>query len=193
MNLDSLVRDILLLQNDTIDKWYQNGVNIEGEGLLKLIAENHAYNYQLWLAEDKARRDDKGFEFVYNAKREIDSFNQQRNNKMEEIDAWFFANLAPAPVADCKLNSETPGMMIDRLSILSLKLYHMQIQSKRTEASDEHQQKCLAKVEVILLQKQYLAKCLSDFLHEILANTRTFKVYRQFKMYNDPELNPELY
>lgn len=193
MNVKSLVADILSLQDASIGDWYQNGVRVVGTGVLELILENHAFNFKLWLAEDKARRDDKGFEFVYNAKREIDSCNQQRNNKMEEIDAWLFANLSPAPVAECKLNSETPGMIIDRLSILSLKLYHMRRQAERVEVGEDHQRECAAKVEIILLQKQYLAECLADFLEEIVARTRTFKVYRQFKMYNDPKLNPQLY
>ncbi len=193
MNVTKLVEDIVTLHKDSIENWYVGGVTVYGEGLLKVIVENHAFNFKLWQAEDRARREDKGFEFVYLAKREIDSCNQQRNNKMEEIDGLLYNALCPAHVTDCKVNSETPGMIIDRLSILSLKLYHMLLQSNRQDVSVLHRDKCMQKSQVIASQKEQLGKCLSELLQEVMTKTRTFRVYHQFKMYNDPTLNPELY
>lgn len=193
MNVNKLVEDIVVLHQDSIENWYENGVKMTGEGPLRLVAENHAFNFKLWQAEDRARREDKGFEFVYLAKREIDYCNQQRNNKMEEMDGYFYEILNPSFDENCKVNSETPGMMIDRLSILSLKHYHMSLQVKRDDVVKAHVDKCMQKLQIISLQKKQLAKCLTEFLQEIAVKTRTFKVYHQFKMYNDPELNPELY
>ena len=193
MNVTKLVEDIVILHQNSIENWYAESVNVNSDGLLKVIAENHAFNFKLWQAEDRARREDKGFEFVYLAKREIDSCNQQRNNKMEEIDGLLYNVLCPAPVAECKVNSETPGMIIDRLSILSLKFYHMRLQGNRKDVSTLHRDTCIQKSQVIASQKEQLGKCLSELLQEIIAKTRTFRVYHQFKMYNDPALNPELY
>ncbi len=193
MNITKLVENILNLHSSSIDNWYTKGISVIGDGLLKVVAENHAFNFKLWQAEDKARREDKGFEFVYNAKREIDSCNQQRNNKMEELDKLLYRDLSPAPIDECKVNSETPGMIIDRLSILALKLYHMNLQAIRKDVNAEHREKCLQKSQVIALQKEQLGKCLYELLQEVVNKTRTFRVYHQFKMYNDPKLNPELY
>lgn len=185
--------EITQLQDDAIVQWKKNGIQLTQQDILGLIEQNHACNYQLWLAEDRARRDDKGHEFVYLAKREIDDCNQRRNNFMEAIDAWFFKQLKPASPSHCPVHSETPGMMIDRLSILALKAYHMGLQIERLEVSPEHRQTCQQKLEVIIQQRQQLRSCLDQLLDEIRHQTRTFRVYHQFKMYNDPMLNPELY
>lgn len=193
MNVTNLIEDIVILHRDSIENWYVKDVTINGNGLIKIIAENHAFNFKLWQAEDRARREDKGFEFVYLAKREIDFCNQQRNNKMEEIDSELFNILHPASINECKVNSETPGMMIDRMSILSLKFYHMRLQSERQDVSAIHRDKCAQKVQIIAAQQEQLKNCLNEFFLEIVNKTRTFRVYHQFKMYNDPELNPELY
>lgn len=161
--------------------------------LLNIVEENHAFNYQLWHAEDRARRDDLGFEFVYQAKREIDHCNQQRNNRMEAIDAWIFEQLKPPSPSVCPVNSETPGMMIDRMSILALKSYHMALQLKRTDVDQNHLETCRHKLQTIKEQEHQLQQCLDELLEAVNNKTRTFRLYRQFKMYNDPSLNPELY
>lgn len=192
MNILKFVDDILMLHSNSIVKWNEDGISLFNKDFLGLVEENHKYNYQLWHAEDRARRDDMGYEFVYHAKRAIDAFNQQRNNKMEEIDKWIYIKLAVANLKDCPAHSETPGMMIDRLSILALKHYYMTEQGNRSDASSEHRFNCLKKADLIALQKEQLAKCLADLLQEVKDNERTFRVYYQFKMYNDPNLNPEL-
>ncbi|WP_133131194.1 DUF4254 domain-containing protein [Legionella yabuuchiae] len=196
MSFKSFVHQIVALQHEHILSWKKNNeIRLEqaDSPFLTLAAENHAFNYQLWHAEDRARRDDKGFEYVYQAKREIDHCNQQRNNRMESMDRWLFQQLKPASHLDCPVNSETPGMMIDRLSILALKAYHMTLQTERTDVDESHRQTCLNKLLIIEAQQAQLQECLVQLLGEVQDKTRTFRVYHQFKMYNDPKLNPELY
>ena len=123
--------EIASLQRECIINWKKTDVKLQQNDFLKIVEENHAFNYQLWHAEDRARRDDLGFEFVYHAKREIDHCNQQRNNRMEAMDEWLFHQLQPASHIECPVHSETPGMMIDRLSIMALKAYHMALQIER--------------------------------------------------------------
>lgn len=185
--------DIVALQQNCIIHWKKTGVELQQIDFLRLVEENHAFNYQLWHAEDRARRDDLGFEFVYQAKREIDHCNQQRNNRMEAMDEWLFHQLQPSSLPTCPVHSETPGMMIDRLSIMALKAYHMAIQVDRPDVDSTHQKTCLSKLRTIEEQQKQLQDCLQLFLHAITDKTRTFRVYHQFKMYNDPTLNPELY
>lgn len=187
------INNIEILHHDSIINWKKNGIQLNQTDFLGLVEENHAFNYQLWHAEDRARRDDLGHEPVYRAKREIDHFNQQRNNRMESIDEWLYIQLQPASHLDCPVHSETPGMIIDRLSILSLKAYHMELQTIRHDVDEAHRQNCTAKLQVLHEQKRQLLMCLDRLLHEVQHKTRTFRIYRQFKMYNDPTLNPQLY
>lgn len=185
--------EIANLQRDSIVRWKVSELVLTQQNFLALVEENHAFNYQLWHAEDRARRNDMGYEFVYQAKREIDHCNQQRNNRMEAMDGWLFNALQPANSTICPVHSETPGMMIDRLSILALKAYHMDLQSKRMDAEEAHRQSCQNKWRTIVAQQNQLIECLQQLINEIHAKSRTFRVYHQFKMYNDPTLNPELY
>lgn len=189
----TFVKPIADLQHDCIINWKKNAVNFQHTDFLRLVEENHAFNYQLWHAEDRARREDKGHTFVYQAKREIDDCNQQRNNRMEAIDGWLFQQLQPSTDLTCPIHSETPGMMIDRLSILALKAYHMKVQTERTEVDENHRQLCHNKLLIIVQQQTQLQNCLQQLIDEINKKTRTYKIYYQFKMYNDPSINPELY
>lgn len=193
MQISKLVSDIVHLQENAIQSWKKQESLSVDEAFLNLVLNNHAFNYQLWHAEDRARREDMGFEFVYKAKREIDHCNQQRNNFMENMDEWLFVHLKPAAADVCAVHSETPGMMIDRLSILALKIYHMNVQATRADVDETHQQQCQKKLQVLNQQQHQLKQCLRTLLEEVEQKTRTFKVYHQFKMYNDPALNPELY
>jgi Protein of unknown function (DUF4254) len=156
-----------------------------------IVEYNHRMNFDLWHEEDIARRDDLGAERVRAAKRNIDGFNQRRNDAIERMDSWFLSSIAVP--AEGPLHSETPGMIIDRLSILALKLYHMQAEADRASATEEHRRKCSEKAAILKEQLGDLAKCLDELLGQIQAGTRRFKVYRQFKMYNDASLNPQLY
>lgn len=193
IDLLNFVKDITNLQHNTIHQWKNDGVQLHHSGFLKFVEENHAFNYQLWHAEDRARREDMGHTFVYHAKREIDQCNQQRNNRMEAMDEWLCNTLKPASLEHEFVHSETPGMMIDRLSILELKHYHMELQSVRQDTDETHRQTCLNKTRILIAQQQQLTQCLYDLLEATINHKRTFKVYHQFKMYNDKNLNPELY
>jgi len=184
---------ITTLHDQSIIHWKKAGVTTQQTGFYALVEENHSWNFQLWLAEDRARRDDKGFEFVYLAKREIDHHNQQRNNIMEKMDGWLYYTLKPSTEIHCPVHSETPGMIIDRLSILALKIYHMQLQALRQDVDLAHQQTCQNKTNVLRAQREQLSQCLSMLFIETEKQQRTFRIYHQFKMYNDPTLNPELY
>jgi|SRR5688572_6930667 len=184
--------EIAALQTSLTAKWHHVTPLAEGDGFILLVQQNHLRNFQLWHEEDVARRDDLGFEAVYRAKRNIDRFNQERNNFVEEMDQAIVAALQP-PASGCPRNSETPGMMIDRLSILALKEFHMHEETTREDASAEHRRKCGEKLARLRVQRSDLASCLADLLDDVIAGRRTFSVYFQFKMYNDPALNPQLY
>jgi hypothetical protein len=194
INVQELPWEIIKLHENTLARWMQlDEVDLKEQDFLINIEKNHAFNHQLWLAEDQARRDDQGFEFVYHAKRAIDKFNQQRNNMMEAIDEQLIQLLNPSTKESCQVNSETPGMMIDRLSILTLKHYHMSQQLLRQDVTKEHLQTCQQKVIILARQRHQLAQCLQDLMQSVQDKTRTFKTYKQYKMYNDPNLNPALY
>jgi hypothetical protein len=156
------------------------------------MERNHRMNFDLWHAEDVARRDDLGPASVRDAKRTIDRCNQARNDAIEQMDVWLLGQLPPAR-PDVSVHSETPGMIIDRLSIMALKIYHMRIEAERESATDEHRRKCSQKCAVLAEQHADLTQCLRRLAAELQAGTRQCKLYRQFKMYNEASLNPQLY
>jgi hypothetical protein len=163
-------------------------------GVWHWIDLNHRYNCLLWREEDKARRVDVGAGDIAAGKRLIDQYNQQRNDAVEAIDEAILAALADvAPAPDARLSSETAGAMIDRLSILSLKIHHMREQTQRLGAGAEHVDACDAKLQRLVQQRYDLASCFDQLLADARQRRAYFKVYRQFKMYNDPSLNPYLY
>lgn len=152
-------------------------------------------NYQLWHEEDKARRTDVDDSMIATVKRNIDRFNQQRNDLIEKLDEAILAELTArvAETGSQVINSETPGSIVDRISIMSLKVYHMAEDSKRDDIDDEHRQKSLHRLAVLKLQRFDLYDALVRLTGECLAGTKLMKLYKQFKMYNDPALNPEMY
>jgi hypothetical protein len=179
-------------QTELTARWHQVTPAATGDGFLRLLEENHLRNFALWHEEDVARRDDLGFEAVYKAKRNIDRFNQQRNDFAEKMDQAFVAGLKPRESGVPRI-SETPGMIVDRLSILALKEYHMHEETVRADASAEHRAKCAEKLARIQRQRADLTGALAELIADVTAGRRTFSVYYQFKMYNDPALNPQLY
>lgn len=180
-------------QQTAIENWKDKDIQYHQSGWMAFVEANHAFNYQLWNAEDRARRNDMGDAFVVKAKRDIDYFNQQRNNQMEHIDKAMIELFQPASHQVCPVNSEAPGMMIDRLSILALKIFHMRLQTQREDVDSTHIQNCEMKLHQLKVQHEQLGNCLKDLLVQVQEKTRTFRVYHQHKMYNDPTLNPELY
>ena len=127
-------------------------------------------------------------------KRRIDASNQHRTDLVEFIDSWllqYYSDVNPLPEA--VFNTESPAWAIDRLSILELKIYHMQQEVMRPEASAEHKEKCQAKLDVLLSQREDLSTAIQQLLADIAAGKKYMKVYKQMKMYNDESLNPVLY
>ena len=127
-------------------------------------------------------------------KRRIDKSNQDRTDLVEEIDTYFrnyYSEVTPLP--DARLNTESPAWAVDRLSILALKIYHMQEQVKRNDASPEHIERCQMKLNVLLEQRVDLSTAIDQLLEDYKAGRKVMKVYRQMKMYNDPSTNPILY
>jgi hypothetical protein len=127
-------------------------------------------------------------------KRRIDRSNQDRTDLVEQIDSYFRQKYSEVNVLpDARINTESPAWAIDRLSILALKIYHMKEQTTRTDASEEHLNKCKDKLNVLLEQQKDLSTAIDQLLEDIEAGRKYMKVYRQMKMYNDPSTNPVLY
>ncbi len=163
-------------------------------GAWQFIEANHRCNSLLWDEEDQARRKDVPDSAIAANKRAIDGYNQRRQDAIERIDECLLAALeGVARRSDARMSSETAGTMIDRLSILALKILHMRAQTERSDASREHIEACGQKLARLLEQRRDLAACLDRLLAECAAGTGYYEVYRQFKMYNDPALNPYLY
>ncbi|MBW3518893.1 DUF4254 domain-containing protein [Flavobacterium sp. NKUCC04_CG] len=127
-------------------------------------------------------------------KRRIDASNQERTDMVEYIDSYFLQKFKDVKISEnAKINSESPAWALDRLSILALKIYHMNEEATRKEASEEHRAKCQEKLNILLEQKSDLTTAIDDLLHDIETGAKYMKVYKQMKMYNDEELNPVLY
>lgn len=127
-------------------------------------------------------------------KRRIDASNQERTDTVEYIDGYFleqYKNITALKGAS--MNTESPAWAIDRLSILALKIYHMQAEANRTDASQEHKVACQQKLAILLEQRKDLSLAIDELLKDIEHGNKYMKVYKQMKMYNDPSLNPVLY
>jgi hypothetical protein len=160
--------------------------------LLALIRAQHLANFDLWHEEDNARSPDASDARIAQVKHAIDRINQRRNDLVEQIDQLLL-QLAGAQNPEAPLHSETPGLIIDRLSILGLKIYHTAEEVHRPSASDEHHHRNEDRLAILTQQRADLAQCLDDLWSQVLAGQRRFRLYRQLKMYNDPDLNPVLY
>ena len=155
----------------------------------------HRCNFDLWHWEDKARDAHAGDAGIAAAKRAIDRINQQRNDRIEQCDTLLLEELARQnlPNAQAELHSETPAMMLDRLSILSLKRYHTHEEIERPNAPPGHRERNRQRLAILDSQRTDLAACLDRLAQRVLRGELRFQVYRQLKMYNDPDLNPFLY
>lgn len=127
-------------------------------------------------------------------KRRIDRSNQDRTDLVEKIDDWFYQKYADVvKLPDAGINTETPAWAIDRLSILALKIYHMQVEASRKDAGEEHRDACRRKLDTLMTQRQDLSAAIDELVGELSSGKKYMKLYRQMKMYNDPSLNPVLY
>ena len=161
------------------------------ESVTTIILAQHRANFDLWHREDEARDPDAPDARIAAVKRAIDQLNQRRNDLVESLDTILFSHLSPAPEAP--LHSETPGMIVDRLSILSLKVFHSREEAARLTATDAHRERNRHRLAILLTQRSDLSLCLDALHAELIRGTRRFQLYRQMKMYNDPDLNPVLY
>lgn len=190
------VEQLTRLHRATVVRWHREGIDNPYQGVLELICQQHEQNYRLWHQEDIARRTDVSDAEIAQVKRAIDALNQKRNDLIEQIDDWLVRSLAAwgvEPQPEARLNTETPGSVIDRLSILSLRIYHMEEQASRDDADEAHRQRAMAKLTILHEQRSDLSLALVELLGDIRSGCKRLKVYRQFKMYNDPTLNPSLY
>ena len=147
-----------------------------------------------WLLEDIIRDPHINPEEALGLKRRIDRSNQDRTDLVEDIDSYFrrlYDEVKPA--ANARLNTESPAWAVDRLSILALKIYHMKEQVERKDAAEDHKARCQSKLNVLLEQQVDLSMAIDQLLEDIKAGRKYMKVYRQMKMYNDPNTNPILY
>lgn len=158
-----------------------------------LYAKNWIDTVQ-WHLEDIIRNPEINPVEALALKRRIDASNQERTDMVEYVDSYFLDKYKDVAVkGDARINSESPAWALDRLSILALKIYHMQEEATRPDATPEHRAKCQEKLNVLLEQKKDLSTAIDDLLADIENGDKFMKVYKQMKMYNDEELNPVLY
>ena len=183
---------IVSLQEEATRRWHEPAeMPAAANELDALVVEQHRANFDLWHEEDQARDPEASPEKIAGIKRAIDRLNQRRNDLMERIDRILLAG-AGEQRAEAPLHSETPGMMIDRLSILELKRFHTAEEIARA-AGEEHVERNQERLAVLKEQIEDLRDALDALWAEVMSGKRRFKLYRQMKMYNDPALNPVLY
>lgn len=190
------VKRITELHQETIVRWHEGPVDNPFDGWWRTICEQHSFNFLLWHEEDIARNPDASDTQIAEVKRSIDKLNQQRNDWIEKIDDSLsnqISGLGITAADNAPQNTETPGSVIDRLSILALRIYHLEEQTQRTDASPEHLRVVGQKLAVGLMQHEDLAKGLSQLLKDLFVGRKRHQTYHQMKMYNDPSMNPYLY
>ncbi|OWP78138.1 DUF4254 domain-containing protein [Flavobacterium oreochromis] len=177
------------------DDVYQQIMNPYGKGSIEhlLYAKNWVDTVQ-WHYEDIIRDPQIDPIAALDLKRKIDASNQVRTDMVEYIDGYFLNKYATVEVkSDARINTESPAWAIDRLSILALKIYHMNEEATRLTATEEHRAKCQEKLNILLEQKKDMFISISQLIEDIEKGEKYMKVYKQMKMYNDEELNPILY
>lgn len=184
---------IVCLQAEATRRWHEPAeMPPLSRELDRLVVEQHRANFDLWHQEDQARDPKATPERIVEIKRAIDRLNQRRNDLMEQIDRMLL-EMAGEQRVEASLHSETPGMMIDRLSILDLKRYHTEEEIARAVDDEQHLRRNEERLAIIQEQREDLRDALDALWTDVLSGRRRFKLYRQMKMYNDPALNPVLY
>ena len=182
-----------------VEQWHEElpqDDSSESADFPSLVSTQHQVNFELWHQEDLARDPDVSDSKIAGVKRAIDVLNQRRNDLIEQLDQFLVNVLSRENVNttdQTELNSETPGSMIDRLSINALKIYHMNEEIQREDVAESHRKKCFGKLSVLQEQREDLRQCLDKLLVDLRTGKKRLKVYQQMKMYNDESLNPVLY
>jgi hypothetical protein len=189
--------EIAQLQDQLTLQWHTSP-DLEDASMpdwLHRIALQHRANYDLWHIEDQARCPGASDAELAEVKRRIDATNQRRNDLAEDLDRTLLAwlNEHQLPNHEAALNSESPGLIIDRLSIMALKIYHTRQEAQRDDAPPGHAERNRERLAILEEQRADLAHCLDALWRDTLTGMRRFKLYRQLKMYNDPTLNPAVY
>lgn len=178
---------------NTVDQSFENKYSKEEDLIAHLLYRKCWIDTVQWAYEDIIRDPNIDPVAALALKRKIDASNQDRTDMVEFIDSYFLEKFNQVtPLADAKINSESPAWAIDRLSILALKIYHMNVEVERDDATEAHKAACQKKLDVLLVQRTDLSTAIDDLLADIAFGAKYMKVYKQMKMYNDEELNPVL-
>ncbi|MDA9334927.1 DUF4254 domain-containing protein [Flavobacteriaceae bacterium] len=192
---NSIFQDVIATYKvlNSVDQPFQNKYD-KGEDLIgHLLYRKCWIDTVQWAYEDIIRDPNIDPVAALKLKRKIDASNQDRTDTVEFIDSYFLEIYKDIQAkSTAKINSESPAWVIDRLSILALKIYHMQLETERDDATDSHKQSCQKKLETLLEQRTDLSTAIDDLLEDISNGDKYMKVYKQMKMYNDDELNPVL-
>lgn len=193
-----LSADAIASLHDQLTKsWHisEESAELPPDNWLARVARQHRANFELWHIEDEARIPNASDAQLADVKRRVDRTNQVRNDLAEQLDRTLLDWLAlqKLPLERAPLNSESPGLIVDRLSILALKIFHTREEAERSDSSPEHIDRNRERLAILEEQRADLIRCLDALWRETLQGTRRFKLYRQLKMYNDPTLNPAIY
>lgn len=187
---------LVALQSAAVARWHLEPMTNDGEGFDRLVLANHQVNFRLWHEEDQARDPAASDSTIAQVKRRIDGLNQQRSDSIEQLDSAVADVLAGERAAVDRalpMNTETPGSAIDRLSILALRIFHLDEQSQRAQRDESSRQRVRHSLQIAAQQRHDLAESLQQLLHDLRAGRKRHQAFRQLKMYNDPELNPAIY
>ena len=188
--------EVRKLHREMVIRWHEREVDNPYGGFLGIVCRQMSFNFLLWHEEDIARSPDAADARIAQVKRAIDRYNQQRNDGIEQIDDWISQRLTELHVmcpGETPQNTETLGSTIDRLSILALRIYHLQEQRDRMGVTAEHRETVSHKLAIALAQLDDLSHAAQELADDLLHGRKRHKTYRALKMYNDPTLNPYLY
>jgi len=176
-----------------IDQPFINRYNAEDHYIESVLYRKSWIDTVQWAYEDIIRDPNIDPQEALDLKRKIDASNQDRTDTVEQLDEYFLEKYGSIKIVEsATINTESPAWALDRLSILELKIYHMNIEANRDDASQKHRQKCMSKLSVLIQQRKDLSSAIDELLDEISKGKKYMKTYKQMKMYNDEELNPIL-
>ncbi len=192
---NTIFRDVIKTYKilNTVDQPFENKYDKNDDVIEHLLYRKCWIDTVQWAYEDIIRDPQIDPVAALTLKRKIDASNQDRTDTVEYIDSYFLQKYEGVQAKyDAKINSESPAWVVDRLSILALKVFHMHLETQRTDATQNHKDACKKKLDVLLEQRVDLSTALDDLLLDIANGNKYMKVYKQMKMYNDDELNPVL-